>query len=142
MLYPQQRNFVLINSYNTIDDVIMWGLTRTFSEKRTDYSTGLYHYDEQGGRDVSAYIIDSGIYMEHEEFQGRVVRGYTEANLTHEGNVDLRVHGTHVAGTVGGFTFGIAKMVRLIAVKVLDKDGKSTTTSTTEGVLWACKHFV
>ena len=120
----------------------MWGLTRTSSEKRANYSTGYYHYDEQGGRDVSAYIIDSGIYMEHEEFQGRVIWGYTAVNLVHEGHTDLDGHGTHVAGTVGGSTFGIAKMVRLIAVKVFDKEGTATATSTIEGVLWACKHFV
>ena len=117
-------------------------MTRTSSEKRADYSTGFYHYDEQGGRDVSAYIIDTGIYMEHEEFQGRVVWGYTAVNFTHEGNVDLNGHGTHVAGTVGGSTFGIAKMVRLIAVKVFDKDGTSKITSTIEGVIWTCNHFV
>ena len=120
----------------------MWGLTRTSSEKRADYSTGFYHYDDQGGRDVSSYIIDTGIYVDHEEFQGRVIWGYTAADLTHEGNLDLRGHGTHVAGTVGGFTFGIAKKRRMIAVKVLDKKGDSTSTSTIDGVIWTCNHFV
>src|SRR5262249_35328682 len=84
---------------------------------------------------VDAYIIDTGIRFTHTEFGGRAVAG---SDLVAPGGTgaDAHGHGTHVAGTLGGATFGVAKGVRLISVRVLDANGSGTTAGGTAGVDW------
>jgi len=99
---------------------------------------GDYHY-EQLGQDVDAYIIDTGIFIEHQEFENRAVWG---ATFTNDGNnKDCNGHGTHVAGTVGAKTWGIAKKVTLIAVKVLNCGGSGTWEGVIGGVNWAAAKY-
>ena len=104
----------------------------------------MYHFDENGGSNVTVYIVDSGIYTRHHEFGGRAVTGFVAENLADEGETDLQGHGTHVAGIVGGSLYGIAKKVDLVSVKVLFNN--STLTSTVaaglEAVTWVCTDFV
>src|ERR1051325_12012872 len=84
---------------------------------------------------VDAYVIDTGIRFTHAEFGGRAVAGIDE--VTPGGTAaDQHGHGTHVAGTIGGATFGVAKSVRLIAVRVLDANGSGTIAGVTAGVDW------
>ena len=66
---------------------------------------------------VDAYILDSGIDISHPDFEGRARWGYTGSSIN-EADQDFHGHGTHVAGTVGGRTYGVAKGANLIAVKV------------------------
>ncbi|MEU5907096.1 S8 family serine peptidase [Micromonospora sp. NPDC047467] len=84
---------------------------------------------------VRAYIIDSGINLTHTEFAGRAVSGWdfidNDADAT-----DCQGHGTHVAGTVGGTTYGVAKNVQLVAVRVFNCDGRGTTSNVLAGVDW------
>lgn len=79
-----------------------------------------YSYDSSAGTSVDAYVLDTGIYKEHPEFGGRAVAG---ADFTGEGLGDRNGHGTHVAGLIGSSTYGVAKNVSIIEVKILNESG-------------------
>jgi subtilisin family serine protease len=82
---------------------------------------------------VKAYIIDTGIRATHTQFAGRVISGFT-AISDGLGTNDGNGHGTHVSGTVGGSTYGVAKNVTLVAVRVLDSSGSGTNSGVIAGV--------
>jgi subtilisin family serine protease len=108
-----------------------WGLDRT-DQRDLPLST-TYGYTSTGAG-VTAYVIDTGIAAGHAEFTGRLGAGYDAV----DGGApdDCNGHGTHVAGTVGGTTYGVAKSVRLVGVRVLGCDGSGTTTGVIAGIDW------
>ncbi|KEF33192.1 peptidase S8 [Deinococcus sp. RL] len=109
-----------------------WGLDRI--DQRNLPLDGNYVYNSTASG-VKAYIIDTGINTAHANFGGRAVWG---TNTTGDGNnSDCQGHGTHVAGTVGSATWGVAKGVQLVAVKVLGCDGSGTNSGVIAGVNWA-----
>lgn len=91
------------------------------------------------GRGVTAYILDTGIETGHAEFEGRATAGF-DAVGDGRGGQDCHFHGTHVAGTVGGKTYGVARDVSLVAVRVLDCTGDGTTAQTLAGLDWIAAH--
>lgn len=93
-----------------------------------------YAYNATGDG-VDAYIIDTGIRSTHNEFGGRAVGGVDEVG-DGWGTEDCYGHGTHVAATLGGATYGVAKNVRLVSVRVLDCDGSGTYEGVIAGVDW------
>lgn len=95
-----------------------WGLGRISTQSESGFDT--YVYDDSAGEGTYAYVIDSGINIDHEEFGGRASLGETFVSGAH---VDDAGHGTHVAGTIGGSTYGVAKNTNLISVKVFDSSG-------------------
>jgi Subtilase family/Bacterial Ig domain/Peptidase inhibitor I9 len=109
-----------------------WGLDRI--DQRTLPLDVSYTYDVDG-TGVSAYIIDTGIRTTHTEFGGRAAGAFTAVN-DGNGTDDCNGHGTHVAGTVGGATYGVAKNVRLLAVRVLDCTGSGTVSGVLSGIDW------
>ncbi|KAJ3171155.1 subtilisin-like serine protease [Geranomyces variabilis] len=106
-----------------------WGLQRIAIRELPLAKT--YEYPDSAGEGVDAYIIDTGIYIEHPEFEGRAKIGKSFAT---DGDTDGNGHGTHVAGTIGSKTYGVAKKVTLIAVKVLDGRGSGTTSDVIAGI--------
>ncbi|MCA1734162.1 MAG: S8 family peptidase, partial [Acidobacteria bacterium] len=87
------------------------------------------------GSSVKAYVIDTGIRSSHSDFGGRVISGYT-AISDGRGTTDCNGHGTHVAGTVGGSKYGVAKSVTLVPVRVLDCNGSGTNSGVIAGIDW------
>ena len=113
-----------------------WGLDRV--DQRSLPLNGNYNYTNTGAG-VTAYIIDTGILFSHTQFGGRASTGYDA--VTAGGNAeDCNGHGTHVSGTVGGSTYGVAKSVTLVAVRVLDCSGSGSTSGVVAGIDWVTAH--
>src|SRR5262249_12309280 len=91
------------------------------------------------GAGVSAYILDTGIRTSHTEFGGRASVGYDAFNDGKNGQ-DCNGHGTHVAATVGGSSYGVAKKVHLYAVRVLNCSGSGTAAGIIGGIDWVTAH--
>lgn len=107
-----------------------WGLA-TLSSSEPGGDT--YTYDSSAGKGSFAYIVDSGLNAEHEDFGGRGELSYNAAGGDH---IDSIGHGTHVAGTIGGATYGVAKEAALLSVKVFEGES-STTAIILDGFEWA-----
>jgi hypothetical protein len=88
------------------------------------------------GSGVTAYVIDTGVLATHSDFGGRVRSGYSAIN-DGRGTVDCNGHGTHVAGTIAGAAYGVAKAASPVAVRVLDCSGSGSTSGVIAGVDWA-----
>jgi subtilisin family serine protease len=110
---------------------VTWGLDRV--DQRSLPMDGAFNANGNGDG-VHAYIIDTGIRTTHTDFGGRAIFGTNE--IDGEGDSDCNGHGTHVAGTVGGTEWGVAKKVTLVAVKVLSCSGSGSYSGVIAGVNW------
>ncbi|WP_428964320.1 S8 family peptidase [Micromonospora fluostatini] len=113
-----------------------WGLDRI--DQTALPLSASYTYNSTGSG-VTAYVIDTGIRTTHNDFGGRAVDGYDAVDGALPAT-DCNGHGTHVAGTVGGSTYGVAKGVRLIGVRVLNCAGSGTIAGVVGGVNWVTSH--
>ncbi|MEV4648089.1 S8 family peptidase [Saccharopolyspora sp. NPDC049426] len=89
------------------------------------------------GEGVTAYIIDTGIAPDHPDFGGRASVGF---DATGGDGIDKQGHGTHVAGTIGSNTYGVAPAAKLVGVRVLDDQGQGTTESVVGGIDWVAQN--
>lgn len=113
-----------------------WGLDRV--DQRNTPLNQTYTWDATG-QGVRAYILDTGILPTHQEFGNRASIGYDAYGGD---GIDRQGHGTHVAGTVGGNVYGVAKNVLLIGVKVLDDNGSGTTSGVVAGMDWVAANRI
>jgi subtilisin family serine protease len=115
-----------------------WGIDRI--DQRARPLSGTYTYTSTGAG-VTAYIIDTGIQTSHPQFGGRAAVSYDAVGDGRNGQ-DCNGHGTHVAGTVGSATYGVAKGVALRAVRVLNCSGSGTNSGVIAGMNWVAANHV
>ncbi|KAI1654502.1 subtilisin-like protein [Daldinia decipiens] len=128
--YIEQDAIVTIKATQENAD---WGLARLSS---SEPGSTTYTYDDSAGEGTCAYIIDTGIEVDHEEFEGRAK---FLNNFADDDDTDGNGHGTHVAGTIGSKTYGVAKKTSLFAVKVLDASGSGTNSGVIAGMDFVTK---
>jgi len=107
-----------------------WGIDRIDQTARP--LSNSYSY-AQTGQGVKAFILDTGIKYDHPDFEGRAIQGYSGYN---DNGSDVQGHGTHVAGTVGSKTYGVAKKATLVSVKVLSNTGSGSWATVIAGMDW------
>jgi subtilisin family serine protease len=123
---------------NATQSPATWGLDRL--DQHTLPLSGSYSYDTTASN-VNAYVIDTGIRFTHSEFGGRAISGFTAVN-DGNGAFDCNGHGTHVAGTIGGATYGVAKQVTLYAVRVMDCSGSGLLSNVIAGIDWVTSNHI
>lgn len=106
-----------------------WGLQRitqtaALSNQNAAGTSFTYTYNDAAGAGVDVYVVDTGILTTHKEFGGRAKWGISYVGTSTDGHG----HGTHVAGTIGSFTYGVSKKASLIAVQVLSASGSGSTS--------------
>ncbi|MDN3022084.1 S8 family peptidase [Streptomyces sp. S.PB5] len=110
-----------------------WGLDRI--DQTALPLSGTYTYPDSAGSGVTAYVIDTGVRITHSEISGRASYGYDAVDGDTTAS-DGNGHGTHVATTIAGSTYGVAKKAKIVAVRVLDNSGSGTTAGVIAGINW------
>ncbi|MET7440713.1 S8 family peptidase [Streptomyces sp. NPDC004082] len=114
-----------------------WGLDRI--DQKALPLDSKYTYPDSAGQGVTAYIVDTGVRITHSDFGGRASYGYDAVdndNTAQDGNG----HGTHVAGTVAGNAYGVAKKAKIVGVRVLNNSGSGTTAQVVAGIDWVARN--
>jgi len=125
-------------SINATQNNATWGLDRV--DQRNLPLNHTYVYDTTASG-VHAYVIDTGVLGSHSQFTNRMGNGYS-AISDGRGTSDCNGHGTHVAGTVGGSTYGVAKGVTIHPVRVLGCDGTGSFSGIVQGIDWVASNHV
>ncbi|MFE1556853.1 S8 family serine peptidase [Streptomyces sp. NPDC058734] len=116
-----------------------WGLDRI--DQRALPLDQSYTYPDKAGEGVTAYIIDTGVRKTHQDFGGRASDGYDAIDNDNTAQ-DGHGHGTHVAGTVAGGAYGVAKKAKIVGVRVLNNQGSGTTAQVVAGIDWVTRNAV
>ncbi|MFI9628132.1 S8 family peptidase [Streptomyces sp. NPDC052042] len=116
-----------------------WGLDR-IDQKSLPLNQS-YTYPDKAGEGVTAYVIDTGVRISHNDFGGRASYGYDAIDNDNTAQ-DGHGHGTHVAATVAGSSYGVAKKAKVVGVRVLDNNGSGTTAQVVAGIDWVTANAV
>lgn len=121
-----------------------WGLDRVDQDALP--LDGNYQYPDNGGHDVTVYVVDTGLRASHQEFTGRIASGrnfvssggflFGGGSVDPANTEDCNGHGTHVAGTAVGSTYGVAKQANIAPVRVLDCNGSGSNAGVIAGIDW------
>ncbi|PVU87215.1 hypothetical protein BB561_006429 [Smittium simulii] len=115
-----------------------WGLARISRRKKiADIINLKFEHESRGGNGITVYVVDTGINTNHIDFEGRASWGTNV--IINEGSIDGNGHGTHVAGTIGSKTYGVAKKAKLVAVKVLNTQGQGDVAGVLKGLDYVVK---
>ncbi|MFD5449450.1 S8 family peptidase [Streptomyces sp. NPDC127100] len=114
-----------------------WGLDRV--DQASLPLSGTYTYPDIAGGGVTAYVVDTGVRITHQQISGRAAYGYDAVDGDTTAS-DGNGHGTHVATTIAGSTYGVAKKAKIVAVRVLDNNGSGTTAGVIAGIDWVTAH--
>ncbi|KAK4162336.1 subtilisin-like protease 6 [Cladorrhinum sp. PSN259] len=125
--YIEQDAFVTVNA-RQIQGQATSGLARI---SHAQAGQGGYIFDSTAGEGITVFVVDTGVRITHDEFEGRATFG---ANFVNDNDTDENGHGSHVAGTVAGKTFGVAKKAKIVAVKVLDANGSGSNAGVIQGM--------
>lgn len=129
--YVQQNQKITVSQ-----DDPPWGLDRA---DQRDLPLDKKYEAATTADNVNVYVIDTGIYAEHKDFGGRASVG-TDTVGDGQNGVDCMGHGSHVAGTIAGTTYGLAKGAKVFGVRVLDCSGSGSTESVVAGIDWVTKN--
>ena len=135
--FVEKDSMVYANEFDTQKSA-PWGLARI--SHRDPLSLGnfnQYRYDNEGGEGVTAYVIDTGVYIDHLQFEGRAKWGKTIPSG--DSDTDGNGHGTHCAGTIASKDYGVAKKAEVVGVKVLRSNGSGSMSDVVKGVEFAAK---
>jgi subtilisin family serine protease len=121
----------------TQDNPPSWGLDRI--DQADTAGDKKYTYPDSAGEGVTAYVVDTGVRISHKDFGGRAAHGFDAVDNDDSAD-DGNGHGTHVAGTIAGSTYGVAKKAKIVAVRVLDDNGSGTTEQVVAGIDWVTKN--
>ncbi|NGO75656.1 S8 family serine peptidase [Streptomyces sp. YC504] len=116
-----------------------WGLDRI--DQKTLPLNQSYTYPDKAGEGVTVYVIDTGVRITHSDFGGRASYGYDAIDNDNTAQ-DGHGHGTHVAGTVAGGSYGVAKKAKVVGVRVLNNSGSGTTAQVVAGIDWVTRNAV
>jgi subtilisin family serine protease len=151
VMYVEEDQVVSLNACQTQTGAD-WGLLRVANANYTSTTSASLtnqYLDGSAGVNIDAYIIDTGIYCENNDFVNKKVGSCKFGeSFVYEGfgpnkvkdTTDGNGHGTHCAGTVAGITYGVAKEANLIAVKVLSDSGSGSTSGVIDGINWAASN--
>lgn len=121
--YVEEDTYAVAEEITTQNNAV-WGISRVSTRENT--RSGKYIHDSQGGQGVTAYVVDTGIMTEDPEFEGRATLGVSVAQP--DKKYDTNGHGTHVAGTIGSKTYGVAKKVDLVSVSVFGTNDRAAVS--------------
>jgi cerevisin len=118
-----------------------WGLARISHRDSLSFSNyNKYLYAAEGGEGVDAYVVDTGTYIDHVDFEGRAFWGKTI--VPNDPDEDGNGHGTHCSGTIAGAKYGVAKKAHIYGVKVLNSQGSGTMSDVVKGVEFAAQSHI
>ncbi|MEU0738930.1 S8 family peptidase [Streptomyces sp. NPDC006134] len=126
-----------VSAADTTQSNAPWGLDRI--DQTSLPLSGGYTYPDSAGSGVTAYVIDTGVRITHQQISGRASYGYDAVDGDTTAS-DGNGHGTHVATTIAGSTYGVAKKAKIVAVRVLDNNGSGTTAGVIAGVDWVTRN--
>lgn len=135
--FVEQDSVVRANEFE-VQKGAPWGLARVSHRQPLSLNSfNQYLHDSEGGEGVTSYVIDTGVFVDHTQFEGRATWGATIP--TGDADVDGNGHGTHCAGTIGSKDYGVAKKANIVAVKVLRSNGSGSMSDVVKGVEFAAK---